>query len=552
MIRARRFCAAYVTTWVAIVVFSTSAFAASRAETDAKTALKKAVAEFHANDFDGALVRLEKALERCGTTACSAATRGALVRDVGVMHLRKAERDAAANSFVEALHLDARLEINPAYDAPDLRAEWKSAKDEASLANKAQPGGDFIHSPADEQRVDTPLPVFIGYTGSAKIAKVILKYKSENARAYRYTPLTRRDGGWGGLIPCASVERGVMRYYVEAFDADGDPVASSGSADNPFFVPIRWRITASAPSLPGLPPPKTCGENVSTGDSEPRPEDHAKPAEPPPAAAAVGEACDEDSDCQSESCSHGECVARHGATTSAPPSGSYAHWWIGVASSIDLISLPAAVDVCKLTSAGVPQNTAGYYCTNPRDNTDYPTRASMGQNSALTTGNAGAANGGFAARDWRVLLSVDYAFSASFLLGARLGYVFDAYPGQAAVKDGHAFSSPIHAELRATYLFGDAPLADIGFAPYISAGGGVAEFDAQTTVFVRPNTFVGSLPLQAWITGGPLFVDVGAGARYAFSLRSAFLLGARGTLVFGGGAGVMPTIAPEVALEYGF
>jgi hypothetical protein len=379
--------------------------------------------------------------------------------------------------------------------------------------------------------VNTPLPVFVGYTGSAKIAKVVLKYRSASSRSYGYVPLARRAGGWGGVVPCANVERGVVRYYVEGFDAEGEPVAVSGSADNPFFVPIRWRITSSAPSLPGASPPKSCSDE-SAREESPHPPDREPRDEPDSTAPESTE------------------PRRHAAP--APPPGSYARWWVGVTSSIDLVSLPSASDVCKLTSAGVPSNVAGYYCTNPRDNSDYPTRSSMGQNAALANGNAGSTNGGFAARDWRVLLSVDYALSASFLLGARLGYVFDTYPGQAAVHDGHAFSSPIHAELRATYLFGEAPLAEIGFAPYLSAGGGVAEFDAQTTVFVKPSNFVGSVPLQAWITGGPAFVDVGAGARYAFSLRTAFSLGARGTLVFGGSGGMMPTIAPELAFAYGF
>jgi hypothetical protein len=517
---------------VAVVLASSTALGAGKAEIEAKGALKKAVAQFQANDFDGALTRLEKALERCGTTACSAATKAALVRDVGVMHLRKAERDAASNSFVEALHLDPRLELNDAYDAPDLRAEWKSAKDEASLANKAQPGGDFIHSPAEEQRVNTPLPVFVGFTGSAKVARVLLKYKSENARGYRVVPLAKRDGGWGGVIPCASVERGVMRYYVEGFDSEGDPVASSGAANNPFFVPIRWRISASAPSLPGSPPPKTCGEQAA---HEERPEAPAR----------------KHGDDEEQTTDESESKPTK-PSAPAPAPGSYARWWVGVTSSIDLVSLPGGTDVCKLTSSAVPANSMGYYCTNPRDNSDYPSRATTGQNASLTPGNAGSTNGGIAARDWRVLLAVDYAISASALLGVRLGYAFGTYPGQAAVTDHHAFSSPFHGELRGTFLFGDAPLANLGFAPYASGGFGVAEYDAQTTVFVRQSNIVGSIPLQAWVTGGPFFVDVGTGARYAFSLRSAFSLGARGTLAFGGGGGIVPTIAPEVAFQYGF
>jgi hypothetical protein len=54
-----------------------------------------------------------------------------------------------------------------------------------------------------------------------------------------------------------------------------------------------------------------------------------------------------------------------------------------------------------------------------------------------------------------------------------------------------------------------------------------------------------------WRIAGPLFAAAGVGARYAFSPRVAFLAGLKAALPFGSG-GVLPTLAPEVALQYGF
>jgi opacity protein-like surface antigen len=229
--------------------------------------------------------------------------------------------------------------------------------------------------------------------------------------------------------------------------------------------------------------------------------------------------------------------------------GGYARIWIGVSASIDFIALPAANDVCKLTSTAAPL-TGGYYCTNP-DGTDFPNRTSPTENATLTKGNSGNAPGGLAGRDVRVMLSFDYAINANFLAGARLGYVFNAYTGDAASKDGHAFA-PLHLELRATYLFGTDPLAHLGFAPYASAGAGATEIDARSIVQVTQTGIAGQSPKIAWITGGPLFFSLGAGARYAFSPRVAFQAGARFIGAFGGGGGFLPAYAPEVALAYGF
>src|ERR1700758_2952279 len=51
-----------------------------------------------------------------------------------------------------------------------------------------------------------------------------------------------------------------MRYWVQGFGADGDPVASSGDPKRPYAVPIKNEITTEAPHLPGKPPPHSCEE----------------------------------------------------------------------------------------------------------------------------------------------------------------------------------------------------------------------------------------------------------------------------------------------------
>jgi hypothetical protein len=118
------------------------------------------------------------------------------------------------------------------------------------------------------------------------------------------------------------------------------------------------------------------------------------------------------------------------------------------------------------------------------------------------------------------------------------------------VHDGHAFGAPIHLELRGTYLFGDRPLTHSGFAPLLFVAGGIGEFDASTTVGVVTTGVPGVRPMLAWQTGGPGFVAVGAGVRYAFSPRVAFSAALKASGAFGGG--FFATGAPELGLQYGF
>jgi hypothetical protein len=328
-------------------------------------------------------------------------------------------------------------------------------------------------------------------------------------------------------VPCSAVKRGVLRYYLSGLAAEDDPNVSSGSPREPFFVVVRSKIAGAAPKLPGARPPKSCDECGSE--------------------ATVCGAGDEES-------SESEATPQEGGAERPVAPGvprGYVRWWVGFSGSVDLVSLPSGNDVCKLNASAAPANAQGYYCTVP-DGVDFPSRASTSENDSLAPGGGGTAAGGITGRDVRLMATLDYATSASFLLGVRVGYVLNGYQGQAAIKDGHAFSLPLHLELRATYLFGDEPLAHSGLAPYAFASGGAAEFDAQTRVMVTQSGIAGQRPVQAWRTAGPLFFALGGGARYAFSARAGFLAGIRATAALGGAGGLMPTFAPELAFQYGF
>ncbi len=509
------------------LAFEGVAMADRKSEAIANDALKRADDDYLQSDFAKALRRLQTAERTCGEASCTAATHAALIRDIGTMQFRLGTPEAAASSFRRAKKLDPTIALNPDYDAKDLREAWEAA---SPAATQPTASGDFTHRPATAQAASTPLPVYVE-TASDAIASVVVKYKNDSMRSFRRAVLKKAGNGWGGYIPCADVVQGTLRYYVQGFDKDGELAATSGDPNRTFSVPIRESISGEPPALPGEPAPPKCTEkDVQALNLD------------------EGSRCKEDRQCKSGTCtSAGRCKAisafeQEEAAASGPR--QIARFWVGVSGSLDLTIPAGSNEVCAQT-AGV--STSGYWCTTP-DGTDYPTTA---QNAALAQGRAGAPSSELTPGGVHITATIDYAATSNLLIGVRFGYVANAYSGQAASAAGKTIGTPIHAEVRGTWVFGDEPIARSGLAPYAFVAGGVARFDAPTTVMVAEKGVAGDRAVRAWYVAGPAFGEVGGGARYAFSPRVAFSTGIGLNLAVGPGAfGV--TVAPEMTLQYGF
>ncbi len=547
-----------------------------------KEAEQKAASDYEATNYAGAAASLKKAIQACGAKNCTSQTKGALLRDLGTMEFRSGDKDAAGKSWNDALAIDQALAMNPAYDAWDVGAAWEDARAAAGLpagpisskpapggvtapaaptppATHAAPapapepapshaappapppgpppeqptGGDFDHDPAIEQKEDTPLPIHVEYVGNSKLAQVIVKYKGAQMREWARVELKNVGVNlYEGLIPCADVTRGMMRYWIQGFDKTGDPAAATGDPKHPFSVAIRDKITSEPPRLPGKEAPRSCEESDC-------PPGLAGCRKKVGGAAASGEAGAEGG------AEDGEVKEKKKSTASSGP--GYRRLWFGLSLAIDFLVLPGASDVCRRSDVTTsPLNAAGYYCY--FGGADFPVNQTV--NDTLLAGQSGTASGALQAGDIRLLLAFDYALNPSLLLGARLGYVANAYPGKSAVDQGHAFFAPLHIEARATYLFGPAPLMHTGFAPMAFAGLGLSQFDGHQATSVR---FIDAAPLVAdvWLTDAPFFIVLGGGARYQFSPRAA-LTGALRLNVVVGGNGLMPTFGPEIGVLYGF
>ncbi len=235
-----------------------------------------------------------------------------------------------------------------------------------------------------------------------------------------------------------------------------------------------------------------------------------------------------------------EAPAKVEETPPEPPS-----LWIGVSVEDDLVFLPSANDVCVLDSRGSPTNTAGYTCADPNTGSSFPSTVTIDRE--ITLGSADHVDGGIHAGNVRLLLTLDYALTHNVLLGARVGYVFRTDPSPVFHR--------LHLEARLTYAIGRDALTREGLSPIVLIGLGAGEFDAYVPVTFTVAKSASNIlhgTEKAWLTGGPFFVTAGAGARAQFGRRTALTAALKFTGAFGGSAGFLPGIAPELGIQVGF
>ncbi|MBV9948861.1 MAG: hypothetical protein JOZ69_18580 [Myxococcales bacterium] len=565
--------------------------------------------------YPEAIKKLATAISKCGEEKCNPSLKGALYRDLGAVLILSGSVEEGRAAFAKALSFDPALELDPAYRNPMLDGAWRDAKKKAGIggggggeppaaagAGPAQvPGGeaaggqqpasgDFAHVPAGAELVRTPLPVYAEYLGTEKLVRVVVKYKGPGMADWKPIDLRKLDTGYGGLIPCKDVAEGVVQYYIQGYGTSDDPIAAAGSRSKPFSVPIKSELTGPAPSLPGQESPKQCADNASGSDCPPDfPGCHQQKK-------SSGDDCTRNSQCESGECSGGKCIEKNGEAEecekdsecasgtcadgkcTAPKKlggesceseddcasgvcrdgkcgegggrkgGKVPKIWVGVGIAIDFYNLPSAADVCKLQgNPPSPVNNAGYQCVDPNTGANFP-GTNRDLNTSITQGRGDSVGGGFALGNIRLLASFDYALTMNFLVGARAGYVLLTDPASAP---GPAFA-PVHLEARGTYLLGKDALASGGVSPLLFVGLGVGEFDAAFGVQVlTPGQNPSPRNENAWIVAGPFFATVGVGARLSLGPNLAATAALKGEGAFGGSAGFLPGVAPEVGLQLG-
>ena len=244
------------------------------------------------------------------------------------------------------------------------------------------------------------------------VVRVVVKYKGPGMTSWKRFDLKKVGDGWGGLVPCADVKTGTLRYYIQGLDElEGvrrqqrglaPPLhrrdqgrhlgrrAASARHEAPQVVPRVERLPAGLPGM--LEERRIGGRRAATRTGTDKDDDQAR-------------------------------------------SGPFKRVWIGMAGAIDFQSMPEGQDLCRLDPiTALPSNSANVYCTNS-DGTDFPSRSNLRAEQrpvsrvrpAARTAASSAATSASCSRS--TTPSTRTCWSA-----ARLGMTLFKYPGEAAYQ----------------------------------------------------------------------------------------------------------------------
>ncbi|UQA55876.1 hypothetical protein [Polyangium aurulentum] len=508
-LRPNRSLAAFALAAVVLGGLASPAIAAGEKDKEALKLHDQAMDEdYLAVEFDKAEKKLKDALKKCGDTGCTPAVVGKLHIALGTVYGGSNKLDQAKEEFVLALKADPNAQLISGLTTPELTKAFEDAKKNAKPGKPAKPtgggeepggeepggeepkkpAGDVDHTPAAEQAVNTPVPVYIEIPEEIGASKVTLKYKPFGATKWKTLEMNRVGGGFGVEIPCEDVTTtGDIKYYIIIRDEAGDPAAQAGTMKDPYRVPIKREIEGDEPSLPGKKPPRQCAEKADCPPGLPGCENTKGEKR---GDKGWGATCEEDVECQSGLiCLNGSCEEgkRDGDDGGGKPSTGKKNV-IGVGAQLDLMIISSADNVC--TQQGIANEA--YYCF-------YPGGSEQFYGDPIAAQGTNGIQGGFAYSGIRILASYDREIvklgGGTLGAGAKFGIALGGHPSaenlppkppnddQALHLQAPSFP-PIHGEARVWYSFLGSPFEHRKFRPYGFIGFGVGKASASVPVQV--------------------------------------------------------------------
>lgn len=497
----------------------------AKADDQAKKVIREAMEEdYLATNMSTAVAKLRSALESCEKGKCSKDTFAAIYGALGTVYSAglSAHEDAVA-AFKKMLEADPKAKPQSAYLTTDVQKAFDRAKAETKSAGEAPApaAGTSVavleERPWSEQATFHPVPVYVEAPTGVKASRVVVRYRSPADKEWRELPLAKHKSGFGGLIPCAAVEKeGELEYFVTAFDSNLDRVASAGSEAEPRKVKLKAAISGRQPSLPGSVPPEGC----------PRP--------------VQGLSCETNDDCPgAKVCVNLACVDESSLEKpkeDREPKDDKARRrnWLSLGFSPDLTVLSNVSDACSPKAQ--QEGTLACYFKGDVPYTGTP-----------LAGDGNTLKGGVGLGSMRVLAGYDRLIGTALTLGARVGYAFAGTPERAGGKK----YMPFHAEARGAYWLGADPFARAGVRPYVLANGGLAEVSARLSTEVLEDDGAGGRrkhKLDVYKTSGQFFAGAGVGVHYAVSPEAAMVIEVAGRAMLPDFA---PVIAPSLGFAYG-
>ncbi|MDI1444436.1 hypothetical protein [Polyangium sp. 6x1] len=526
------------------------AHAAAPKDAQAEKAITQAMdVDYLETKFDQAEKRLRTAIDACGADKCTPSVKARALVALGVVLAGgKKQLEDAREVFVEALTLDKAAKPDEDMSSGEVKYAYEQARKQLKLDGAPGPsaggqpapsGQGMTHAAPTEQRVDTPLPLYVRLAPELQkdAKKVTVTYLAPGASDWK-TLVMKKVGefGFGINVPCTDVtKQGKLDYYITVTDAEGAIVTGAGSRAQPLSTAIKARIEGDPPSWPGFAPPELCVK-VESGPKQ----------------------CLDDNQCNAGySCVSGECAKKPDAFEEEPKDTGPRKNWVSLTIGPD-ISIFSGKDVCAVDV----QERDHFVCVR-EDGSRY-----LG---APTPGVANDVSAGLALSTIRVMAGYDRLFLDNILAGVRIGFAFRT----SSAED--ASFLPVHAELRGSYFIGKTPFAGLGARPFVFAAAGLAQIDTPVSVQVledgvacgaqnpadqnsactKPGNpvYEGTRveqrvqTLKAYKQAGQGFLALGGGLQYAPLERVAISVGLRANVTL---PVVTFVLTPEVGATIGF
>jgi len=240
---------------VALCLVAFFGLANASPKSDIQTKIKEAMESYDLMDYAAATKLLNQAL--------AIAKKGKLEKDpivakahlsLGIVQYVNQDQDGAKLSFLSAVQIDPKIQIEAAYKSADMAKLLEQArKDATGAANEkdlgpAEPSGPSVdcstvkglqHTIVDTGKIGVAMPIE-AYVGSdVTSTKIVAMYRPEKATEFTEVKLKKEgDCKYVGSIPGSAMKGSLVHYYVAALNDNGKPVAAKGTSGSPNIIEL--------------------------------------------------------------------------------------------------------------------------------------------------------------------------------------------------------------------------------------------------------------------------------------------------------------------------
>jgi hypothetical protein len=243
--------AALVAVWGLLLGLGT-AHAGPKQDVQAK--IKEAMESYDLMDYDAARKSLTQALSIAKKSKLDkdpVVARAHL--DMGIVSFANQDTDGAKLSFLSAVQIDPKIQIDAAYKSAEMAKLLDQARSEAKdgggggdePVDMTGDGGDCAsvkgieHKIIDSAKAGVSVPIEATVGADVTATKVALMYRPEGATEFVEVKLKKEgECKYTGSIPSSAMKGSLVHYFVGAFNEVGKQVAGKGSSGSPNIIEI--------------------------------------------------------------------------------------------------------------------------------------------------------------------------------------------------------------------------------------------------------------------------------------------------------------------------